>query len=144
MATWHADENKRKAIGDEYEDLFPQQVNCHCGGAFVFVGNVKRGFPDFTCDNCGQLADVKSSPQSERTGNIAVSQIPWDNYPDDMLLVTNIGGQWLGAYKRHIDLGSVSRAPTHAQAGRFASTRFYLIGWRQFRSLNLLGYKVSK
>lgn len=135
---WHSNPKTRKAIGDAAEQLFAQQVRCSCGGQFDFVGDRGPGFPDFTCDYCGQLADVKASPQSEKTGNIAVSAIPWERYPDDMLLVTLIRGRWLAEYKRNITLSnSRPRASTHS------GTDFHLVAWAQLRDICEFGFKVT-
>lgn len=141
---WHEDENNRKQIGDSTEKLFEKQVRCYCGGKFNFIGNLRAGFPDFTCENCGQLVDVKSSPQSEKTGNIAVSAIPWSNYPDEMFLVTRIKGQWIGEYKKHIRPKNTNPfAPTHHGAGKFKNTEFHLIAWRNFQTLENFGYSIQ-
>lgn len=134
---WHSDPNTRRAIGDNAEKLFAEQVRCHCGGEFDFIGTLRPGFPDFTCMLCGQLVDVKASPQSERTGNISVSERPWEGYPDDMLLVTRIGERWLAEYKRHICVSNkIPFASTHS------GTRFHLIAWSQFKDISEFGYKV--
>src|SRR3990167_8521161 len=97
---WHDDANIRKRGGDAAENLFTAEVACLCGGQFNFIGELRPGFPDFTCNFCGQLVDVKSSPQAERTGNISVSAIPWDNYPPDVLIVIKIKGVWIGQFKQ--------------------------------------------
>jgi hypothetical protein len=137
---WHQNAATRKRGGDRSEKLFARQVCCHCGGSFRFVGNVRHGFPDFTCENCDQLVDVKSSPQAERTGNLAVSAIPWSHYPDNMLLVTQVNGVWIGEYKKFISTeNQTPYRPTH----RARATEFYLISWRNFSRLSDLGYQVS-
>ena len=139
---WHASVENRKAVGDQGERSFAASIICVCGGHFRFIGDAYPGCPDFTCDTCGQLVDVKSSPQSERTGNLAVSVIPWRHYPDDLLLVTKINGRWIGEYKRNIQLVVKDRAPTHNSAdAQFGNTRFHLIAWKDFKALALLGYK---
>lgn len=137
---WHDSANIRKRGGDAAESGFAAQVRCHCGGQFNFIGNLRAGFPDFACDNCEQLVDVKSSPQAERTGNLAVSAIPWSHYPDDMLLAAFIGGRWIGEYKRDIQPSNQKPyEPTH----RDRPTRYHLISWRGFRSLSELGYDTG-
>lgn len=142
---WHDDANRRKHGGDVAESLFAAQVRCHCGGRFSFVGNVKAGFPDFTCENCGQLVDVKSSPQSERTGNLSISAIPWQGYPDEMLLVTRIKGIWLGEYKRHIVVKEQPRQPTHnSRHAYLKNTEWYIIPWKNFREISVFGYNVQE
>lgn len=133
--TWHNDPNRRKAMGDSGEDSFAAQCICPCGGHFDFIGDRRIGFPDFTCDNCGQLVDVKTSEQAERTGNLAVSSIPWDHYPEDMLLATCINGKWIAEYKRNIrPKNSRPFDPTHnSQGSHLKNTSFYLISWKCFR-----------
>lgn len=144
--TWHSDADTRKRIGDEAETAFAKTVICSCGGRFSRIGDLKPGFPDFTCDNCGQLVDVKASPQSERTGNIAVSAIPWSRYPTDLLLVTRIRGQWLAQYKRSIAvLNRVPFEPTHNGGHRqYGNTRFHLIAWKDFKPIQAFGFSVSE
>jgi len=138
---WHDNENTRKRLGDEAEKLFEQQVRCRCGGHFKFIGDAWKGCPDFTCENCGQLVDVKSSPQSEETGNIAVSARPWADYPDEMLLVTRIKGRWIGEYKRHIAINGQPRKSTHNSTHSYLkNTEWYLIPWKNFPNLSDLGY----
>ncbi len=137
---WHDNADTRKKYGDELEDLFVQSTRCSCGGQFEFIGDKKAGWPDFTCDNCGQLVDVKSSPQAEQTGNIAVSATPWKNYPEDLLLVTRIKGDWIGEYKKFIrTLNDQPFSPTHNSR----PTRFFLISWKQFRKLEALGFAIN-
>lgn len=142
MTSWHDNAAVREAVGKTAESDFASSIVCHCGGRFKFIGDSYPGCPDFTCDICGQLVDVKISPQAERTGNLAVSVIPWRHYPDDLLLVTIINGRWLGEYKQHIQIVSGDRAPTHASTGtRLKNTRFNLISWKTFRTLADLGYR---
>lgn len=135
--TWHYNPKTRKAIGDHAEMLFEKQVRCSCGGQFSFIGDSYPGCPDYTCEYCGQLADVKSSPQSDKTGNIAVSAIPWENYPDDLLLATIVNGQWVAEYKRNIRVSN-QRPFDSTHSG----TKFHLVACRQFRSISELGFKV--
>ena len=142
MTIWHANAETRKAIGDQAESTFAAQMACVCGGRFKFIGDAYAGCPDFTCDRCGQLVDVKTSPQAIRTGNLAVSVVSWRHYPDDLLLVTKINGQWLGEYKLNIRLASQNHAPAHASTGtHFKNTSFHLIAWKDFRPLTVLGYQ---
>lgn len=142
MNIWHNDANNRKRGGDEAEKLFAKQVKCHCGGTFQFIGDRYKGCPDFTCDHCGQLADVKSSPVAERTGNLSVSAIPWKKYPDEMLLVAKIRGKWIGEYKQFIQVqDKTPRKPTHnGNHSYLKNTEFILICWKGFRNLKELGY----
>jgi hypothetical protein len=144
MMKWHDDANTRKEIGAGYERQFENEIRCHCGGSFSFIGSQQAGFPDFTCDNCGQLVDVKSSPQAERTGNIAVSAIPWSHYPDDMLLVAYVKGRWIGEYKQNITVKNKNPfAPTHrSNNSNLKNTDFHLVSWRQFRDIRDMKYSI--
>lgn len=140
---WHDNCDTRKAYGDLAENVFADTCRCSCGGRFDFIGDKQKGFPDYTCDNCGKLVDVKYSPQAEDTGNIAVSSIPWDHYPDDLLLVTFIKGKFIGAYKKDIQtINRTPRNPTHFTKGVFGNTQFYLIPWAKFSDLEELGFSV--
>ena len=142
---WHEDTDERKRIGEQMQDLFQKSVRCSCGGKFKFIGDLQAGFPDFTCDYCSQLVDVKSSPQAERTGNLSVSAIPWNNYPDDVLLVTRIKGRWLGEFKRNIaTINAKANEPTHkSQHESLKNTQWFLISWRVFSELETLGYGIT-
>lgn len=142
---WHDNAHTRKAIGDKSEGSFTEQVHCHCGGYFNFIGSLRPGYPDFTCSECGQLVDVKSSPQAEQTGNLSVSAIPWNNYPGDMLLCAFVKGQWIGEYKGKISTKNIRPfAPTHnSRDSQLGNTEWYLISWRNFSTLQQLGYKVN-
>lgn len=138
---WHDDAELRLAVGSKPEARFPVEVRCHCGGEFQFIGHSYPGCPDFTCGECGQLVDVKNSPQSTQTGNLAVSTTPWLDYPEDLLLVTHYLGSWIGAYKKQITpLNSEPLQPTHASR----PTSFFLICLDPaiFRDLVDLGYRI--
>jgi len=143
---WHDDANTRARIGNEVEDKFSDAVICSCGGRFNFIGDSYPGCPDFTCENCGQLVDVKSSPQAERTGNLSVSVVPWSNYPDELLIVMQIAGRWIGEYKRYIQLldSAPQKATHHSQHPKFGNTSFHLIAWKNFRSLESLGFQLAE
>lgn len=131
---WHDSDKKRKAIGDKAEKRFQNEFHCLDGGRFVYIGDQYRGCPDFTCENCGRLVDVKFSPQAEQTGNIAVSATPYDKYPDDLLIVTFVNGRLIGEYKKFIHIPTpVAREPAHQKPGTYPNTKFYLIPWMQFR-----------
>lgn len=143
---WHDSAITRKKIGDASESNFTQAVRCYCGGTFNFIGNLRKGFPDFTCSECGQLVDVKSSPQAERTGNLSVSAIPWNRYPGDMLLCAFINGKWIGEYKGKISTQNIRPfSPTHnSRDSHLGNTEWYLICWRKFSKLTELGYKIHE
>lgn len=138
---WHDHPEIREAIGTVSENDFSAHIVCICGGRFKFIGDSYPGCPDFTCDNCGQLVDVKSSPQAQYTGNLSVSVIPWSHYPDDLILATKIDGEWIGEYKRNIQLVSKDNTPMHQSVHpTLKNTRFHLISWAKFKSLKSMGY----
>ena len=142
---WHSDVSRRKQVGDECEVDFVRRVTCSCGGRFSFIGNLRYGFLDFTCGYCGQLVDVKCSPQAERTGNISVSRRPFDEYASDVLIVTRINREWFWEYKSNIHvLNKTPLQSTHkSQIGPLKDTDFYLISWRGFRRLTEMGFTVT-
>jgi len=142
---WHSNANTRKRGGDQAEKLFAKHVLCHCGSRFKFIGNRRKGFPDFTCENCGQLVDVKSSPQAEQTGNIAISAIPWSHYHDETLIAVFIHGEWIGQYKQFIYVPDPEpRKPTHdGRHSYLKNTDWHLISWKSFPKLSDLGYIVT-
>src|SRR3972149_7196801 len=131
---WHDDADNRKRGGDKAEKSFAESVHCFCGGEFKFINTF--GY-DFTCENCGQLVDVKSSPQAEKTGNIAVSAVPWSKYSDDLLIAIFIHGEWIGEYKKFIRvINSKPYDPAHHSGHKtLKNTEFHLISWRQFKPL---------
>lgn len=141
MNTWHESAERREQLGKELERRFTKTVRCACGGDFKYIGDMKPGIPDFTCEDCGQLVDVKYSPQAESTGNLSVSAIPWQHYPEDLLLVTRIRGKWLGEFKRYIEPEpGVPRQPTHHLINRrLGNTQWRLISWRRFRPIAEVG-----
>lgn len=143
MTTWHDSAAVRLAVGQAAEARFARQVRCSCGGRFNFIGAQYPGCPDFTCEYCGQLVDVKFSPQAEATGNLAVSAIPWSKYPDDLLLATVYRGRWVGAFKRDLrPRDPQARAATHGDGARYRGTRFHLIPLAGFVALVELGFTV--
>ena len=140
---WHEDAGTRQKIGNEYEQAFAEQVICRCGGQFNFIGNSYPGCPDFQCGDCGQLVDVKGSPQFEQTGNISVSAIPWGNYPSDLLLVTCIRSRWIGEYKKYIfKISDVFLTTHHSKHSYLGNTNYRLISWKEFRDLDSIGYGI--
>ena len=141
---WHDDAKAREKVGKDAEREFENEVKCSCGGKFDFIGDRYAGCPDYTCEICGQLVDVKSSPQAEQTGNLAVSVIPWGKYPDELLLVTRIRGTWIGEYKQNISIVSSNNSPTHNSTNTpYKNTSFHLISWKKFKKLQSLGFKVK-
>lgn len=143
---WHEDPNARKRVGDALEKLFPKEVKCYCGkGDFQFIGDSYPGREDYTCDYCGQLVDVKGSPQAERTGNLSVSAVPYSKYAPETLLVTKVKGQWIGEYKRLIFVKDATprESTHHSNNGKFKNTKYILIPWKQFRNIRELGYRCK-
>lgn len=135
---WHDSFRTRKKIGDVLEQRFPNEVRCSCGGEFRFIGDTYPGCPDFTCDYCGLLVDVKHSPQAAQTGNLAISSRPWDGYPDDLFIVTDTGKGWIGQAKSHIS--TLNRRPLQSTHQKRATT-FVLIPLSSFIPLPALGFK---
>lgn len=132
--TWkHASAENRKDVGLPIEERFPKEIKCHCGGTFRHPKyNYYHKKPDFVCDACGQTADVKYSEQTIRTGNIAVSSARWNDYPDDMLVVTYTTGTWQYNFKYEITpINADAHESTHAKHGgyngNYYSSSFYLI-----------------
>ena len=142
-STWgHGSETKRKDFGLPLEEEFAKKFVCECGGKFR---KSKRYWePDLTCDACGQKVDIKSSPQTARTGNLSVSAKMWHKYDEDVLIVTNVSGTWLGGDKAEIEenCGCIDKPldSTHAKTGGYDggayASSFYLI---PVRSLQVLG-----
>jgi hypothetical protein len=138
---WHDRAQKRAQIGGEAEEAFARQTRCHCGGIWNFIGDIYPGCPDFTCIECSQLAEVKTSPISINTGNISVSVEPWQHYPPDLALVTKINRTWKAGYKHQIEPVGRPLASTHTGAARvdgknLGSTAFILISWNDFQDFN--------
>lgn len=131
---WHEDPEIREELGDSAEDEFIETFKCHCGkGQFQFIGT--EVLPDFTCDYCGQLVDVKTSPKTEKWGNVTISQIPFDNYPDDLIIaVRRSNGVWCMAYKQGLIVDG-PHPPTHSSR----PTWFYKVALDQFVSPEELG-----
>lgn len=140
MNAWHESEQARQAIGDRAESEFARRVVCHCGGRFDYIGNLKFSV-DFTCENCGQLVDVKST--DARFPNVVVSKIPFDKYPDDLLIVAYAGGEFLGALRGGLTGISGPFEPTHAPGAKFNATQFYKIPRYNFVSLEEFGMEVK-
>ena len=138
--TWHKSFSARKQIGDVLENRFSKEVHCSCGGAFRFIGDEYPGCPDFTCEYCGLLVDIKYSPQAERTGNLSISSRPWNGYPEDLIIVTSINFGWVGQVKRLITpLNNRPLQSTH----RERATSFVLIPLKNFVPLNSLGFHID-
>ena len=144
MSKWHEDARNRKKIGEDSEAVFSMTITCKCGGRFKYIGKYMGG-PDFKCESCGQLVDVKSSPQAEQTGNISVSSVPFSHYTNSTLIAVMIKSTWLGEYKENIHpRNSTPNAPTHSSSdSSLKDTSWYLVSWRSFKTLESLGYSVS-
>jgi len=143
---WHDSAQYRKSLGDRVENRFAQQVHCHCGGEFRYIGDAHPGFPDFTCDDCGQLVDVKYSPQARNTGNLSISERPWESYPDDLMIVTMLNesgrstAEWIGQFKK--SLNTLLQKPLPA-THRSRPTNFYLVSLDSFKPLIYFGFQVQ-
>jgi hypothetical protein len=143
---WHDDADDRRAHVDEAECAFAAKVRCACGGRFAIIGDQQPSFPDFTCDGCGQLVDVRISPRAEQTGRLAVPARAWQHYPEDVLLITRVKGQWIGEFKRFIRAEKARPfEPTiNSHGTRQKNERFDLIPWRLFRPAQELGLVVMQ
>lgn len=130
---WHNDAQTRKQIGLPLEDKFAKEFSCECGG--TFVKSKRYWMPDLTCDTCGRQIDIKFSPQTERTGNIAISANAWHKYTNDTMIVTYVTGSWFGMDKEDIeencDCIHDAIDSTHPNSGGYNGGRydssFYLI-----------------
>jgi DNA-directed RNA polymerase subunit RPC12/RpoP len=132
----HQSAESRKEYGLRLEREFEEQgFGCHkCGGRLV---RNRRNYwkSDFICENCGQQVEVKGSPKTEDTGNIAISADAWKNYDEDVLIVTNVTGTWMGRTKWKIerDCDCIHEAipSTHSGSGGYNggsySPSFHLI-----------------
>lgn len=127
---WHEDINKRIAIGDEAEDEFPEVYACHCGkGTFQFIGTAT--LPDFTCDHCGQLVDVKNSPRALETKRLPISQIPFNHYANDLIIALRLApGIWSGCYRSDA-IFEGPYPPRHKERG----THWYMISLENWQPL---------
>jgi len=113
---WHDDYGKRKSVGDSAEIEFRKAWLCHCGGRFRKYAP-SPGLPDFVCEGCGQMVDVKSgSPKYP-----SISQVPFDGYGSNVVLARRFSaGDWRGARKRDLDhhkRGPIP--PSHKDRGTF-------------------------
>lgn len=144
MDKWHENADERKKFGDKSEALFVDMVACRCGGKFARYDNL-MGQPDFKCESCGQLVDVKGSPIAGGTGNITVSARPWNNYTDRTLIAAMIDCRWLGEYKKNIHTtNSLPNAPTHSSTHTaLKNTSWYYVSISNFKALESLGYHIT-
>lgn len=141
MGAWHESEEARQAVGDLAEREFARRVRCHCGGAFDYIGNLKFSV-DFTCEHCGQLVDVKNS--SPQFTNVTISEVPFNRYSDDTLIVVYGAGVFTGALRRDIHNAIGPFASTHAPGRKFKATRFYKVPNSNFIALERFGFVVSE
>lgn len=143
--TWkHTNAENRKGSGLPIEKQFAQEFTCGCGG---FLRRSTRYWEsDLTCDDCGKKFEVKSSPQIERTKNIAISAKAWSHYSEDTLIVTEVGGVWYAEDKQTItencncihDTISSTHPETGGYRGNAYDSSFYLI---PVSSLKVIGKK---
>ncbi len=134
---WHdgIDAREREGLGAEEE--FINGFRCHCGGRFQELHTFKV---DATCDNCGQLVNVKTSPDTEKWGNITISSRPLDGYPDDLLIVVrraldkDEAGRWVGCFAC-----DVQKDGPHKSTHKERATPFYKISLSTFVPLEALG-----
>jgi len=126
----HYDAGARKKLGQQAEREFAQAWLCRCGAAF---DNVSMGYwdHDFQCPECGLWVDVKAD--AVRGGSIAISQRPFDAYPDELVIAwRGPFGKWLGARMRDARKAvSGPFPPAHKERG----TPFYKIRVSIFQDL---------
>jgi len=122
-AGWHNDFEARKAIGDKAEAEFQRTFLCQCGGRFVRNDVAYRSAPDFRCERCGQLVDVKSPP-GKWNGVLNISERPYQNYAPDLIIAVHIGKQWKGIRR----INTTAEGPFASAHGNSAhATRFYRV-----------------
>lgn len=139
---WHDDPAAREDIGKEIERRFAHEILCLCGGQFMFVGDTWNGRPDFMCRRCGLEVDTKKSDEDK--GVVNLSSTPYDNYSDDVRIVTLVGGLWRGAVKRDIRLiDTQPLSPAHQSGGYLPDTPYYRASLSNFGPLRLVGLDIN-
>jgi len=125
---WHSDFGRRWRVGMEAEREFDRFWRCHCGGEFVRNDVANPYNPDRRCAKCGQLVDVKTSRSAPSAGFLCISQVPFDNYPNDLIIALRTeGGVWRGV-RRADALYDGPFPPAHENKG----TWYYKIDMSNF------------
>ena len=141
---WHKNASHRRVVGSHAEAEFDYTWLCHCGGEFAKNDVEIIWYPDRICKKCGQLVDVKSPPQAAKYGKMLISQEPFDNYGDDLILVwrKNIDAngsvipiRWLGIYR-----SDAKASGPHKSTHEENATPFYKVDVRNFVPLEELGF----
>lgn len=133
---WHENVDKREQVGRSAEDEFGFFWRCHCGGEFI-RHDKKPGVPDYSCDECDQIVEIKSAPDAEKYGAITISQIPFNRYSPGVLIAWRPEpGRWMGAYRRDLEAMGPARKPTHGKR----ATWFYRVSIAPFEELEKLGF----
>ena len=131
---WHSDQSKRQAVGINAEVVFQRDFICKCGGSFdAYYKEKKPGSPDFKCLKCGQLVEVKTSKKGRKYNAITISQVPFDNYDENVIIAwLDEFGTWEGVYRKNaVTVGGV-REPAHKEKG----TRYYVVRTSNFFPLD--------
>jgi len=131
--TWHEDTSLRQAIGITAEAKFQMRWICKCGGKFgLYYANKHPGSPDFQCAACGQYVEVKSNTKSYKRDNVAISRIPFENYPGETIIAyCESDSTWTGIFRRDAIVTSGPHPSTHTTM----PTEFYWISLRNFAPL---------
>lgn len=141
---WHSDQQKRISVGDAAETEWADSWRCLCGGRFRDLHTYGA---DFTCEYCGLLIDIKTSPATEKFGNITISEIPFDNMPEDEVIVarragdSDEAGRWIACLVRDIaKIGPFESTHRRQTAGPYKPTRFYKVSLRTFIPAEAFGF----
>lgn len=142
---WHIDPAKRLRKGDDAEKEWMDEWCCFCGGRFQLLHTYNA---DFTCDNCGLLLDVKTSPATERWNNITISERPLDSMPDDQFIVVRRAndveeaGRWVACRVGEIEKeGPFESTHKKQKQSSLKPTRFYKVSLRTFAPAEIYGFQ---
>ena len=126
---WHDDIQKRVIVGTSAESEFDETFICRrCDVPFIKNDNKIRHNPDRVCPKCGQLVDVKYMKDAMNYPTITISQVPFDKWDGNILVIAKFGDEWFGQRKwRLTPEGPFQPAHTGPH-----STSFYKIPRDQF------------
>jgi len=135
---WHNSAENRHRFGADAEHEFEKWYRCcrtaHCADNMLMrTGHIKAGHPDFSCDYCGQLIDVKNAKKQNNIVNI--SQRPFESYGEDTILAVLTRDGWKGQYRRNaLAINNEVHRPAHYEN----ATSYYRIGLGNFVELERL------
>lgn len=133
----HHNEAERAAFGQYAETLFKKTWLCHCFGEFAFIGGSKFSKADYECVMCGQLVEVK---RATNPTVVNISSIPFDHYPDEIIIAILFGTEWRGIKKCHIlKQNLVPLQSAHANGKQYSGTTYYRFLANQFVDLSFFG-----